>query len=364
MSNQDFEHIIKEKFDNASSSIPSGAWAEVSAQLSSSATSSGLFTSILGKVAAVVLLTSVVAVTVLTLSSDVSKETVQNTEITKEETSILFEESTLSEPANTEENKTDISEVKEEKNSIEKRAVVPPAIRTPEIPEEISEDIQEVILGALEQSSSVNSNQSNDELTSQETSEPNPYIDAEANTVALSVVMATKISSIQLDAKKSVFSYKLNQPSSSQQVNWYINDVLTSEESSFNHEFTAAGEFTIMARMYNEKSVLVNTLFHNEMITLEPLLFMPNTFTPQSSSGYNDVFDIDTEKSENILWYEIFIFNVEGTLVFKSDDDLKNWNGLDVNQNLAPEGAYIYLVNYKSESGKTYSERGKVVLQR
>jgi gliding motility-associated-like protein len=364
MSNQDFEHIIKEKFDNASSSIPSGAWAEVSTQLSSSATSSGLFTSILGKVTAVVLLTSVVAVTVLTLSSDVSKETVQNTEITKEETSIPFEESTLSEPANTEENKTDISEVKEEKNSIEKRTVVPPAIRTPESPEEISEEIQEVILGALEQSSSVNSNQSNDELTSQETSEPNPYIDAEANTVALSVVMATKISSIQLDAKKSVFSYKLNQPSSSQHVNWYINDVLTSEESSFNHEFTAAGEFTIMARMYNEKSVLVNTLFHNEMITLEPLLFMPNTFTPQSSSGYNDVFDIDTEKSENILWYEIFIFNVEGTLVFKSDDDLKSWNGLDVNQNLAPEGAYIYVVNYKSESGKTYSEHGKVVLQR
>ena len=357
------ETIVKEKFDNASSSIPSGAWAEVSTQLSSSATSSGLFTSILGKVTAVVLLTSVVAVTVLTLSSDVSKETVQNTEITKEETSIPFEESTLSEPANTEENKTDISEVKEEKNSIEKRTVVPPAIRTPESPEEISEDIQEVILGALKQSSSVNSNQSNDGLTSQKTSEPNPYIDAEANTVALSVVMATKISSIQLDAKKSVFSYKLNQPSS-QHVNWYINDVLTSEESSFNHEFTAAGEFTIMARVYNEKSVLVNTLFHNEIITLEPLLFMPNTFTPQSSSGYNDVFDIDTEKSENILWYEIFIFNVEGTLVFKSDDDLKSWNGLDVNQNLAPEGAYIYVVNYKSESGKTYSERGKVVLQR
>ncbi len=363
MSNQDFEHIIKEKFDNASSSIPSGAWAEVSTQLSSSATSSGLFTSILGKVAAVVLLTSVVAVTVLTLSSDVSKETVQNTEITKKESSIPFEEGSLSEPDNTEENKTEISEVKEEKTSIEKRIVVPPTIRTPESPEEISEDIQEVILGALEQSLSVNSNQSNDGLTSQETSEPSPYIDGEANTVALSVVMATKISSIQLDAKTSVFSYKLNQPSS-QQVNWYINDVLTSEESSFNHEFTAAGEFTIMARMYNEKSVLVNTLFHNEIITLEPLLFMPNTFTPQSSSGYNDVFDIDTEKSENILWYEIFIFNVEGTLVFKSDDDLKSWNGLDVNQNLAPEGAYIYVVNYKSESGKTYSERGKVVLQR
>jgi gliding motility-associated-like protein len=364
MSNQDFEHIIKEKFDNASSSIPPGAWAEVSTQLSSSATSSGLFTSILGKVAAVVLLTSVVAVTVLTLSSDVSKETVQNTEITKKESSIPFEEGSLSEPDNTEENKTEISEVKEEKTSIEKRTVVPPTIRTPESPEEISEDIQEVILGALEQSLSVNSNQSNDELTSQETSEPNPYIDDEANTVALSAVMATKISSIQLDAKKSVFSYKLNQPSSSQHVNWYINDVLTSEESSFNHEFTAAGEFTIMARVYNEKSVLVNTLFHNEMITLEPLLFMPNTFTPQSSSGYNDVFDIDIEKSENILWYEIFIFNVEGILVFKSDDDLKSWNGLDVNQNLAPEGPYIYVVNYKSESGKTYSERGKVVLQR
>jgi gliding motility-associated-like protein len=301
---------------------------------------------------------------VLTLSSDVSKETVQNTEITKKESSIPFEEGSLSEPDNTEENKTEISEVKEEKTSIEKRIVVPPTIRTPESPEEISEDIQEVILGALEQSLSVNSNQSNDGLTSQETSEPSPYIDGEANTVALSVVMATKISSIQLDAKKSVFSYKLNQPSSSQHVNWYINDVLTSEESSFNHEFTAAGEFTIMARVYNEKSVLVNTLFHNERITLEPLLFMPNTFTPQSSSGYNDVFDIDIEKSENILWYEIFIFNVEGILVFKSDDDLKSWNGLDVNQNLAPEGPYIYVVNYKSESGKTYSERGKVVLQR
>ena len=364
MSNQNFEHSIKEKFENATSNVPSGAWAEVSSQLSSSATSSGLFTSILGKVAAVAILISVVAVTVLTLTGDDSKETVQSVVVTHEEASIPLEESTLSETANTQENKTGISVVKEEKTSLEKRKVIPPTIQALESPEEISEDVPEVILGELEHGLSVDSNQSNDELNHQEPSTSRGDVDVEANAVALSAVIATKISSIQLDAKKSVFSYEVDQSSASQLINWYINDVLTSEESSFNHEFTAAGEFTIMARVYNEKSVLVNTLFHSETITLEPILFIPNTFTPQSSSGYNDVFDIDIDKSENILWYEIFIYNVEGTLVFKSNDDLKSWNGLDVNQNLAPEGPYIYVVNYKSESGKTYSERGKVVLQR
>ncbi len=362
MSNQNFEHSIKEKFENASSNVPSGAWAGVSSQLSSSATSSGLFTSVLGKVAAVAILTSVVAVTVLTLSSDDSKETVQNAEVTNEEASIPFEESTLSETANTEENKTGISEVKEEKTSIEKRKVIPPTIQTRESPEEISEDVQEVILGELEHGLSVDSNQSNDELNYQETLSSNK--DLGADTVVLAAVRAKKISSIQLDAKKNVFSYELDQSYSSQLIAWYINDVLISEESSFDYEFPAAGEFTIMARVYNEKSVLVNTLFHSETITLEPTLFIPNTFTPQSSSGYNDVFDIDTEKSENIFWYEISIFNSKGSLVFQSNNDIKGWNGLDINENLAPEGPYICVVNYKSESGKAYSERGKVVLQR
>ena len=362
MSNQDFEHSIKEKFKTAYSNVPSGTWEGISSQLSSSATSSGLFTSILGKVAGLAVLISAVVVILLTLSSDYSKETVQKAEAIYEEVSAPLEESALSEPANTEEYKTEISEVKKEKTNRKKRRDLPPTILIPESPEKVGEDLQDIILSELERPVSVDSKKSYNNPNHQETLSSDK--DHDANTVVLAAVRAKKISSIRLDAKKNVFSYELDQSSSSQRITWYINDVLISEESSFDYEFTAAGEFTIMALVLNESGGLVNTLFHREKVVLEPVLLIPNTFTPQSSSGYNDVFDIDIEKSENILWYEISIFNAKGSLVFQSNNDIKGWNGLDINENLAPEGPYIYVVNYKSESGKAYSERGKVVLQR
>lgn len=362
MSNQDFEHSIKEKFKNAYSNVPSDAWGGISSQLSSSATSSGLFTSILGKVAGLALLTSAVGVILLTLSSDYFKETENKSVAIYKEFSAPTEESTLPEPANTRENKTETSEVKKENANRKKKRDLLPTILTPESPEKVGEDLQNIILKNLEHAVSADSKKSYNNLNHQETLTSNK--DADADTVFLEAVRAKKISSLQLDAKKNIFSYELDQSSSSQLIAWYINDVLISEESSFDYEFTAAGEFTVMALVHNESGVLVNTLFHREKVALEPLLLIPNTFTPQSSSGYNDVFDIDIEKSENILWYEISIFNAKGSLVFQSNNDIKSWNGLDINENLAPEGPYICVVNYKSESGKAYSERGKVVLQR
>ena len=87
MSNQHFEHIIKEKFENASSNVPASAWAEVYSQVSGSASTSGFFTSVLGKVAAGVILVAVSAVIVLNLPDEGSKETIHNTEVIKEDSS-------------------------------------------------------------------------------------------------------------------------------------------------------------------------------------------------------------------------------------------------------------------------------------
>jgi len=360
MSNQHFEHIIKEKFENASSNVPASAWAEVYSQVSGSASTSGFFTSVLGKVAAGVILVAVSAVIVLNLPDEGSKETIHNTEVIKEDSSAQEKTET---PQLTFPEKDNTVTPKENEQKLISESSINQNFKIKEEAEKPIEDINEKVQEDLKQRLVDQSDRI--KLTAKEPSGVN-IIDAavEDNEKIMTPVVPSKILSAQLDPKSAVYSFELDQSSSSQRINWYVNDVLASDNKSFTNEFSSAGEFTIMARVYNEKNELVITLFQNENITLEPVLFVPNTFTPQSSSGYNDVFDIDSEKSENIPWYEIFIFNVEGSLIFKSNDAQKGWNGLDVNQNLASEGAYIYVVNYKSESGETYSERGKVILQR
>lgn len=360
MSNQHFEQIIKEKFKNASSSVPASAWVEVSSQFSGSASTSGFFTSVLGKVAAGIILVAVSAAIVLNLPDEDSNETVYNTEFIKEDSSVQEKSET---PQLTVPEKDNAVTPKKSKQKLISESSTNQNFKIKEEAEKPVEDINEKVQENLKQSLVDQSDRI--ELTAKESLGAN-IIDAavEDNEKIITPVVPSKILSAQLDPNRAVYSFELDQSSSSQRIKWYVNGVLASDSKSFTDEFSSTGEFTIMARVYSEKNELIITLFHNKNITLEPVLFVPNTFTPQSSSGYNDVFDIDSEKSENIPWYEIFIFNVEGSLIFKSNDAQKGWSGLDVNQNLASEGAYIYVINYKSESGETYSERGKVILQR
>jgi gliding motility-associated-like protein len=91
-----------------------------------------------------------------------------------------------------------------------------------------------------------------------------------------------------------------------------------------------------------------------------PKLYVPNAFTP-NGDGMNDDFRPMTNfiPAEN---YELFIFNRWGQLLWQTKDKNQGWDG-KIDGELAPAGAYVYLVRFTTSSGKPFERQGSFLLK-
>ena len=86
-----------------------------------------------------------------------------------------------------------------------------------------------------------------------------------------------------------------------------------------------------------------------------PELFIPNSFTPNGDDE-NEVFLI---KGNNIITFEISIFNRWGELMFYTDDINNFWSG-KYNNRIVPEGAYSYGYTAYGKDAQFISKMGVV----
>jgi len=92
----------------------------------------------------------------------------------------------------------------------------------------------------------------------------------------------------------------------------------------------------------------------------EALLVFPNAFTP-NHDGLNDVFRL--KYPGHATDYNLQIFNRWGQKIFESSDTSLGWDG-NLNNQLQPEGTYVWIVRYTDNSGKKQKMQGSVVLIR
>ncbi|MBR9999447.1 MAG: gliding motility-associated C-terminal domain-containing protein [Cyclobacteriaceae bacterium] len=92
---------------------------------------------------------------------------------------------------------------------------------------------------------------------------------------------------------------------------------------------------------------------------IEPVLWIPNAFTP-NSDGLNDTF-----KPEGTLMQEFSmkIFNRNGSLLFETVDQENGWDGFYDGEEM-PFNTYIYIIEAVDNRGKSYNQTGKVLLMR
>lgn len=96
----------------------------------------------------------------------------------------------------------------------------------------------------------------------------------------------------------------------------------------------------------------------------DPLIFAPNAFTPDSSSGLNDFFTVFP--NPYVTDFEIFIFSRQGELVFQSNKLDFQWDGT-YRGSLLQVGTYAYVMRYKSTldlEGRIIEQHGGVMLLR
>lgn len=89
-------------------------------------------------------------------------------------------------------------------------------------------------------------------------------------------------------------------------------------------------------------------------------LLIPNAFSP-NNDGQNDVFEILNFSNQTLL--EFKIFNRWGTVVFKTENPKKGWDGTYKNVP-QPMGIYGYVIRILYPEGVEETYKGTVMLLR
>lgn len=143
---------------------------------------------------------------------------------------------------------------------------------------------------------------------------------------------------------------------------WTFSDGSQSTSEHVEHTFNTEGldSVSVNLRICNSLSCCADTTMNFPVKST--LLWFPNAFTPESNS--NNTFGVVT--AANIIFYEIFIYNRQGLIVYHSDDPEQNWDGLNKYGNKCPQGAYVYYYRYIVDSSpkNILSGKGTVTLIR
>lgn len=95
------------------------------------------------------------------------------------------------------------------------------------------------------------------------------------------------------------------------------------------------------------------------IINYDPLIFVPNTFTPDGDNYNNTFYAI----ANNVSEFEMLIFNRWGEVVFQSNSIDTQWDGSYAGIK-SPDGVYVWKINYKDLNGIDYQLIGHVALLR
>jgi gliding motility-associated-like protein len=92
-------------------------------------------------------------------------------------------------------------------------------------------------------------------------------------------------------------------------------------------------------------------------IKYSPLIFVPNTFTPDDDD-YNQLFKV---VHSNISGFHLQIYNRWGRLIHTMDENSNGWDGR-FNEKICPDGAYTWKMNYVDKKQQKHSLNGHLIL--
>lgn len=89
-------------------------------------------------------------------------------------------------------------------------------------------------------------------------------------------------------------------------------------------------------------SIRILIRFDCDTVDFDPLIFVPNAFTPDGNI-YNNLFRAVTNDLEE---FRMTIYNRWGEVIYETSDPLQGWDGT-YGGKLVPSGMYVYKINYR-----------------
>ena len=135
---------------------------------------------------------------------------------------------------------------------------------------------------------------------------------------------------------------------------WDLGDSHTTLDSSrFIHKYANIGNYKVILKV-TDSFTCWDTISEYVYITAPPCyMYIPKAFSPENSENTsNMVFKVYIDPAVTVEGYKMTIFSRWGSLIYESNDIYKGWDGT-INGSPAPEGVYVYMVNYIGCNGRT-----------
>ncbi|MBN8851844.1 MAG: hypothetical protein BGO55_06060 [Sphingobacteriales bacterium 50-39] len=152
-----------------------------------------------------------------------------------------------------------------------------------------------------------------------------------------------------------------NGSSGANRYKWDFGDgdtLMTTKMDTVQHLYKFTDTFNVCLVSYNQYDC-TDTACHAVATLINPLLDMPNAFTP-GRFGQNSIFKVAGFGIDKML---LRIYNRWGQLVFQSTDQDTGWDGT-YQGILQPMGVYAYTLEAQFSNGKHVSKKGDVTLIR
>lgn len=134
---------------------------------------------------------------------------------------------------------------------------------------------------------------------------------------------------------------------------WTFSDGQTDEGAVVDHWFgTAEDSVWIALHACNELRCCADSTVTLPIVT--NVLWIPNTFTPDATQNNRFAFFTTLD----IIYFEIWIYNRQGLLVYHGTDMNQPWDGNSLNGTPCPQGAYAYHYIYSTSQTPTRRHTG------
>jgi gliding motility-associated-like protein len=184
--------------------------------------------------------------------------------------------------------------------------------------------------------------------------DPNPVADFEIQNNPLPIINPTTL------------LQNTSQSATSSVWNFGDGSALNTEFSPIHTFPEKAGTYWITLQIANGNGC-TDTISRFLQIEQDPIYYVPNAFTPNSSE-LNNVFLPIFSPSLALESYNLKIFNRWGEIIFESQDPLKGWDGTVYTTkgvSMSPDGMYTYKLVFIEEGfEKVFEVVGSVVLVR
>ena len=127
---------------------------------------------------------------------------------------------------------------------------------------------------------------------------------------------------------------------------------------SYTHTYSQPGEYTVTMIVINDYGCADTVSFTVIILPLSELV-VPNVFSP-NSDGSNDVFQ---PLGQNLLDYNLQIYNRWGKVMFESNDLNNQWDGTNEGRK-APDGTYYWIIRWQDTAQERHQQTGHVTLIR